>query len=66
MRKSAVAVLVGAGSLATAVLLRRRGSERRDHVDLYLGDGTKVAVADGSPELARLLPLAHDVLRTAS
>ena len=66
MRKSAVAVLVGAGSVATAVLLRRRTPARRDRVDLYLGDGTKVAVADGSPELARLLPLAHDVLRTAS
>ena len=66
MRKAAVAVLVGAGSVATAVLLRRRTAGPRDRVDLYLGDGTKVEVAGGSPELARLLPLAHDVLRTAS
>jgi hypothetical protein len=59
-------MVVGAGSVGAAVLLRRRTAARRDRVDLYLADGTKVVVGEGSPELARLLPLAHDVLHAAS
>ena len=60
-----LAFAVGVGTLGAAVLLRRRAGARRDRVDLYLADGTKLTLGEDAPELARLLPLAHDVLRVA-
>ena len=42
--------------------MRRRPRARRERVDLYFEDGSMVSLAEGSPEAARLLPLAHAAL----
>jgi hypothetical protein len=52
-------------ALAAAVLYRRRFSSESERVDLYYEDGTLVSLPEGSAGAARLLPLAHDVLRAA-
>jgi hypothetical protein len=54
-----------AGSLAVAILFRRR-SRRRDHLDLYFEDGSMVSLSDGSPEAATVLSLARRILETAN
>jgi hypothetical protein len=48
------------------LLLRRRGASAREHVDLYLADGSKLTLAGDSPEFARLAPLAQAALRAAA
>jgi hypothetical protein len=55
-------VLLAAGSLAGSVLYRRRAARRRERVDLYAEDGSMVSLDDGTPEAARLLPIARDLL----
>jgi hypothetical protein len=64
-RKTLSAIAV-AGSLGAVLLLRRRGGGAREHIDLYLADGSKVTLAAGSPDFARLAPLAQDALRAAA
>mgnify|MGYP007014292826 CR=1 FL=1 len=54
-----------AGLFAGAAFLRRRAAPR-ERVDLYFEDGSMVSLADGSPDAARLIPLARDVLRRAT
>jgi hypothetical protein len=60
-------VLLGliAGWVAVAAVLRRTSSSARERVDLYFEDGSLVSVDDGTPEAARLLPLAREALRAA-
>jgi hypothetical protein len=58
-------MLLAAGSLAGSVLYRRRAARRRERVDLYAEDGSMVSLDDGTPEAARLLPLARDLLAAA-
>jgi hypothetical protein len=60
-------VLLGliAGWVAVAAVLRRTSSAARERVDLYFEDGSLVSVGDGTPEAARLLPLAREALRAA-
>jgi hypothetical protein len=58
-RKVVTGVLLATGSLARAVLLRRRAARRRERVDLYAEDGSMVSHAEGSPEAERLLAVAH-------
>jgi hypothetical protein len=48
-----------AGSIAAAVLLRRR-AQARERVDVYFEDGSMVSPADGST----ILPLARRILET--
>ena len=60
---SAVAVV---GSIGAALVLRRRTASAREHVDLYLADGTKLTLTAESAEFARLAPLAQDALRAAA
>jgi hypothetical protein len=55
--------LLAAGSFAGSVLYRRRAARRRQRVDLYYEDGSMLSLPEGSPGAARLLPLAHDLLR---
>jgi hypothetical protein len=57
----ALTVAVAAASVAGVVLWRRR-SRRREHVDLYFADGSMVSFEQGSHEAGRLLPLAHAIL----
>ena len=51
---------------AGSVLYRRSNSRRRERVDVYFDDGSMVSFVEGSPEAAKLLPVAHDVLGTAA
>ncbi len=61
-RKVVTGFLLAAGSLAGSVLVRRRAARRRERVDLYAEDGTMLSFADGTPEAARLLPIARTLL----
>ena len=64
-RKLLVTLLLSALSVLGVVLMRRRSARRRERVDVYFEDGSMVSLEDDSPEAGRLLPLAHDLLRTA-
>jgi hypothetical protein len=65
MRRSAAALLgVAGGLLAGAAFIRRRGI-RQERVDLYYEDGSMVSLTNGSPDAARLLPLAREILQRA-
>jgi hypothetical protein len=61
-RKVVTGVLLAAGSLAGSLLVRRRAARRRERVDLYAEDGSMLSLADGTPEAARLLAVAHELL----
>jgi hypothetical protein len=61
-RKVVTGVLLAAGSLAGSLLVRRRAARRRERVDLYAEDGSMLSLADGTPEAARLLAIAHELL----
>jgi hypothetical protein len=63
MRRSAAALLgVAGGLLAGAAFIRRRGV-RQERVDLYYENGSMVSLTNGSPDAARLLPLAREILQ---
>jgi hypothetical protein len=64
-RSVVTGVLLGAGSLAGAVLYRRRAARQREWVDLYFADGSMVSLAQGSSESDRMLRHARDILATA-
>lgn len=64
-RRLLTGFLLAAGSLAGAILYRRRAARRRERVDLYYEDGSMVSLTEGSPEAATVLPLARQVLKTA-
>jgi hypothetical protein len=57
--------LLAAGSLAGAVLVRRRTARRRERADLYFDDGSMLSLVEGTAEAERLLPLAREVLQAA-
>jgi len=61
-RKLVTGFLLATGSLATSVLVRRRAARRRERVDLYAEDGAMLSLPDDSPEAARLLAIARDLL----
>ena len=50
------------GALAGTVVYRRWFGAGRERVDVYFDDGSFVTFVGGSPEAARLLPLARQVL----
>jgi hypothetical protein len=54
-----------AGTLAGAILYRRRFARREERVDVYYEDGSMVSLGEVSAESDRLLPLARDVLAAA-
>jgi hypothetical protein len=63
MRRSTATLLgVATGMLAGATFVRRRATPR-ERIDLYYEDGSMVSLANGSPDAARLLPLAREILR---
>ncbi len=53
------------GVVAGVVGHRRSARSKRERLELYFDDGSFVTLADGSPDAARLLPLAHQVLAAA-
>jgi hypothetical protein len=64
-RKVWTGLLLGAGSLAGSLMLRRRAARRRERVDLYFEDGSMVSLAEGQLDAERLLPPARAVLAAA-
>jgi hypothetical protein len=64
-RHRLVTGLAVAGSLAGAILFRRR-ARRREHLDVYFDDGSMVSLGDGSPEASTVLPLARRILEAAA
>ncbi|HZO61512.1 MAG TPA: hypothetical protein VFB35_00870 [Gaiellaceae bacterium] len=63
-RRVVKGVLLAAGTLAGAVVFRRRSARRRDRVDVYFADGSMVSLADGDAEASAVLPLARRILDT--
>ncbi len=63
-RRLVTGILLTAGSIAGSVLYRRRAARRRERVDLYADDGSMVSLDEDSPEAARLLPIARELLAT--
>jgi hypothetical protein len=57
--------VLAAGSATAALALRRRIARRRDRAELYLADGTLVALTEGQPGADRLLQHARELLATA-
>jgi len=57
-------MLLGAGSLAGTLLFRRRLARRREHVDVYFGDGSMVSLAKPD-ETEPLLRRARQILELA-
>ena len=53
------------GALAGTAIYRRWFGGKRERLDLYFDDGSFVTFGAGSPEAARLLPLARQVLVAA-
>lgn len=52
-------------AFAGIVVYRRRFVARRERIDLYFENGSLLSFEQGSDGGARLLPLAHDVIRAA-
>ena len=66
MRRRVLALLGFAlGLVAGTVLYRRSTGRRRDRLDVYFDDGSRVSLVEGSPEAERLLPVARELLSTA-
>ena len=66
MRRKLLALSAVAGAWLVALALYRRASgARRERVDVYFEDGSMLSLAEGTPEAARLLPLARDAIRAA-
>jgi hypothetical protein len=57
-------VLLGTGSVAGPLLLRRRQARRRERVDVYFGDGSMVSLAKPG-EAEPLLRRARQILDLA-
>jgi hypothetical protein len=65
LRSFLAGLLVAVGSAVAAVVLRRRAVRRRERAQIYLADGTLIALTDGEPDAERLLRHARELLATA-
>jgi hypothetical protein len=66
MRRRSLALAgFASGALAGTVAYRRWFGASRERLDIYFDDGSFVTFGERSPEAARLLPLARQVLVTA-
>jgi hypothetical protein len=66
MRRKAFALAgFATGALAVTAVYRRWLGGGRERLDVYFDDGSFVTFGAGSPEAARLLPLARQVLVAA-
>ncbi len=64
-RRSVVFAGLASGALAGTAAYRRWFGGSRERLDVYFDDGSFVTFGAGSPEAARLLPLARQVLVAA-
>jgi hypothetical protein len=64
-RSAVTGLLLGAGSLAGAVLYRRRAARQREWVDIYFADGSMASLPQGSTESDRMLRHAREMLAVA-
>ena len=64
-RKVVILLALVAGWILAVTLYRRASPARRQRVDVYFDDGSMLSVDEGTPEAARLLPLARDAIRAA-
>ena len=65
MRKALALLGLVAALLAALALYRRALPRSRERIDLYFDDGSMISLGDGSPDAARLLPLAREAIRAA-
>jgi len=66
MRRKAVALAgFASGALAGTAAYRHWFGGSRERLDVYFDDGSFVTFGSGSPEAARLLPLARQVVAVA-
>ena len=66
MRRRALALAgFASGALAGTAAYRRFFGGRSERLDVYFDDGSFVTFGERSPEAARLLPLARQVLVAA-
>jgi hypothetical protein len=66
MKRKAFAVAgFASGALAGTAAYRRWFGGSRERLDVYFDDGSFVTFGPGSPEAARLVPLARQVLVAA-
>ena len=64
-RRFLTTFLLALGSLAGAIVYRRRFARLQERVDVYYEDGSMVSIVEGSAAADDLLPLARDVLDAA-
>jgi hypothetical protein len=64
-RRSLALVGFASGALAGTAAYRRLFGRRSERLDVYFDDGSFVTFGERSPEAARLLPLARQVLVAA-
>lgn len=64
-RKLLALTALVAGWFVGLAFIRRAAAGRRERVDLYLEDGSMQSLGEGTPQAARLLPLAREALRAA-
>lgn len=57
---------VASGTLLATAAYRHWFGGKRERLDVYFDDGSFVTFGAGSPEAARLLPLARQVLAAAA
>jgi hypothetical protein len=57
--------VLAVGSAAAAIVFRRRAGRRRERAEIYLADGSLIALTDGQPDAERLLQQARELLATA-
>ncbi len=65
MRRTLVALALALGSVAGALLFRRRAVARSERAVLSYDDGSVVTLEPGSPQGDRLLVLGRDLLARA-
>jgi len=66
MKRRSIAVAgFASGALAGTALYRRWFAGGGERLDVYFDDGSFVTFTGSSPETARLLPLARQVLQAA-
>ncbi len=64
MKRKLVVLLAAVGAVLASLAFFRRGSARRQRIDLYYADGSMVSLGEG-PDAERLLALGRTTLDAA-